>query len=388
MKYLQKLVGKYISKIIMHSQLLPKYDFETVADWEKFIKLFDINLQIKRKFIDSTNGASLDVCEIYSKSNHEKVIIHAMAAGDSYERHLREYMLLARQFPKCKIVSFNFRNVQASTGTAHSEEDWIEDAIAVIENARKQGYAYSDIVLTGHSLGGAIITIAASRIFLKNRQKNSKTDPLQISVKVINNRSFSTLTNEILHSILRGPGSGFVSGILYGGLVYLLFGISIAAAIGVSLLVLGFFYPSLPKLVLKPWIESFISITFGNLDALSAYKILPENAKDYIFAKNDCVIDALSSLHHGLKQSAATETRTRSNISKVKTHSLSELLNYKDSKICYTSSNGVRIGDSLQSHFLPLSALSTINKKRNLQIKGDEVMVNKIKRLLTKKRSL
>lgn len=376
MTFLQKFIGKLFSKLIMHSQLLPKYDFETVEDWQNLIKRFNIKLQITRKFIPSTQGARLDLCEIASKSKHQKVIIHAMAAGDIYERHLQEYLVLAHQFPKYKIVGFNFRNVQASTGTAYSEEDWIADILAVIENARKQGYALSDILLIGHSLGGAIATIAASQLFLKNHQKNTRVDPLKNSVKVINDRSFSTLTEEILHSILRGPGSGLVSGMLYGGLLYMLFGLTIAATVAVTLVILGFVYSQFPKWLIKPWLGYFVSLTFGNVDALQAYKMLPANAKDHLFCKNDGVIDELSSLHHGLKQSAVKVAGT-------KIHSLSERLNLKDSKVCYQSAHGTRIGDSLQSHFLPLKALSTLNKNRKHQIKGDEVMAQKIKRLLS-----
>lgn len=386
MNFIQKFVGQCISKIVMHSQLFPRYDFDTVEHWQEFCKSWNMDVNIQRMSIDSTSGAKLDLCEIYCNTNftrHDKVIIYAMAAGDMYERHLKEYIFLAKKFPDYKIVCFNFRNVQASTGDVSCEDDWIEDTIAVIQNFRNQTYALSDILITGHSLGGAIATVAAARIYSEECLVNSNEDPLKNSVKLINERSFSTLTNQIIHSFLRGPGSGLVSGFIYGSLSYTILGRTIATGVGASLLGLGFLYPKLPKLLLKPWIEFFITHSFGNLDGLSAFKILPEGAKDHIVAENDYIIDKLASLHHELK-TVKTEKKNslRSSINE-------ERLNRKDSKLCYESLNGTRIGDGLLSHFLPLNALSTSHKMRQepyplKQISGDEVMVRKIQRLFNR----
>lgn len=392
MNFIQKFVGRSISKIVMHSQLFPRYDFDTVEHWQEFCKSWNMDVNIQRMSIDSTSGAKLDLCEIYCNTNltrHNKVIIYTMAAGDLYERHLKEYIILAKKFPDYKIVCFNFRNVQASTGVVSCEDDWIEDTIAVIENVRNQKYPLTDILITGHSLGGAIATIAAAQIYSRECQENS--------LKLINERSFSTLTNEILHSFLRGPGSGLVSGIIYGGISYTFLGRTVAVAVGASLLGFGFLYPKLPKLLLKPWIEFFITHSFGNLDGLSAFKILPEGAKDYIVAENDLIIDKLSGLHHGLKtsntekkNSIRSEIEQYNNIDEAHVRRLNEeLLNIKDSKLYYESPNGTRIGDGLLSHFLPLNALSTNHKMRLdayplEQVSGEEVMVRKIQRLFNR----
>lgn len=397
MNFIQKFVGRCISKIVMHSQLFPRYDFDTVEHWQEFCKAWNMDINIQRMSIDSTSGAKLDLCEIYCNANfarHDKVIIYAMAAGDLYERHVKEYIILAKQFPNYKIVCFNFRNVQASTGDVSCQDDWIEDSIAVIENVRNQKYALPDILITGHSLGGAIATIAAARIYLQECLVNRNEDPLQNSLKLINERSFSTLTNQILHSFLRGPGSGLVSGFIYGGLSYTILGSTMMAGVGASLLGLGFFYPKIPKFLLKPWIEFFLTPFFGNLDGLSAYRILPEGAKDYIVAENDLIIDKAAGLHHELKtsntekkNSIRSEIEQYNSIDEARVRQLNdELLNMKDSKLCYESPNGTRIGDGLLSHFLPLIALSTSHKMRHdayplEQVRGDEVMVRKIQRL-------
>jgi hypothetical protein len=400
MNFIQKFVGRCISKIIMHSQLFPKYDFDTIEHWQEFCKSWNMDVNIQRMSIDSTSGAKLDLCEIYCNTNltrHNKVIIYAMAAGDMYERHLKEYIFLAKQFPNYKIICFNFRNVQTSAGAVCSEEDWIEDAIAVIEKYRNQKYALPDILIAGHSLGGAIATKAAERIYSQECLHNANEEPLKNSVKLINERSFSTLTNEILHSFLRGPGSGLVSGFIYGSLSYTILGRTVATGVGASLLGLGFLYPKIPKLLLKPWIKFFITHSFGNLDGLSAFKTLPEGAKDYIVAENDFVIDKLASLHHELKtsntekkNSIRSEIEQYNNVDEAHVRRLNEeLLNMKDSKLYYDPPNGTRIADGFLSHFLPLNALSTNHKMRlNAypleQVSGEEVMVRKIQRLFSR----
>lgn len=389
---LKKFFGPQIAKMVMPSQTLPD-------DFNRANGLLNREVYLAFSNIPSTGGATINFCELATIANlnkdikNQKIIINAMGNFEIYEYSMKnEFVKQAMSYPNCRIVGFNFRNVQASKGIPQSEDDWIDDVIAVVDHYRKRGVQLENILLNGHSLGAAIVTMAAAKIY--RQEKNNAKDPKDAkSVKLLNGRSFSSLTDEVIALILQGAGSGILGGVIYGTL-----GIAAASAlaiaspivtglsIGATLIASGFTYDKLPKALIRPWVQAALSFGFGTMDALSAYKELPDDAKDYIMVKEDGVIIAPARLHDGLKperakRKQAIRTYLEDHVINERSKQLTaELLNMKDSKLSYPA----KAVEDDEAHNAPLEQLFTTHKarKKHEQISGEDVTNNKIRRLL------
>lgn len=409
MALLSNLFGYYISQVIMPSQSFLK---KLLAKIPNVSNQNTSSYKITQGFVDSTQGAKINFCEVVSKpiptiKKNQKIIIHLQGNGDIYENHIAEYIQEAKKYPGVKIVGFNSRNVRKSTGLPKSQEDWVDDAIALIRHYQKKGSKLEDIILSGHSLGAAILTMAGAKIYQEEKkiaaQSNGKKKAQ--SVKIINNRSFSTLADEVLESILGGVGSAIVCGFIYGTLFASFFSLIPALIGSLALVGLGKIFPNIPKILLRPITVGVLKLTFGTMDALSAYKSLPNDSKTHIVAKDDLNIVLKASLHYGLKpinskikktlreQIAETEKAIKQTSKKNKKAKLinkmaflkDELFNLKDSKLRYSQEPA-----SNMAHNCNLSYLRTYHKLRQQsdtsalpkQITGEEVMENKLKRFL------
>lgn len=401
---LRWLTGYFVSLAVMPSQFLGEYDTGSTTDWSDVQQREGVT--ITNHQVDSTNAAKIDFSEIHQnkkfpKAKDQKVIIHAVGNGDFYENHMRDYVRLAKKYPSYKMVGFNFRGTVASKGRAWSENDWIDDCIAVIEHYRKQGIATENILLNGHSMGGAITTMAAAKLYLQDvakAKKANRTVKDVKSVKLINNRSFSNLADEIIVSLLGKSASAAITGILYGSLIGLIAGFSMLASIAVvtaALFATLYTTPMVVQNLLYPWMNGLLWLTFGTMDAASAYKSLPEGAVDHIVAKHDAVIQNKAGLHHALKsRNTARKKQLRDiiqqekNPAKVKAAE-AELLNLKDSKVRYSDNPA----HGFEAHNADLNMLSTYHKLRARsaedklpqQLSAEDVMDNKIQRLFKAK---
>lgn len=84
----------------------------------------------------------------------------------------------------CTMIGFSYRGIGLSTGSASSEDDVVTDGIAQVQRLLDGDVLPKDITLCGHSVGGAVATLVAKYFYRHG-----------IEIKVINDRSFSSLTN-------------------------------------------------------------------------------------------------------------------------------------------------------------------------------------------------
>lgn len=428
MNFIKKRIGPLISRWIMPAQDNPVLELK--KDRPSFV-LQKGSYEEYIRMIASTQDALIDVFEVQKINSHfdlpvenQKVFIHLHGEGACYETFKDHYRSLAQKYPGSQIVGFNCRNVQYSQGIATCENDWVDDAVAVIRFYQKKGIPLENIVLIGHSLGGAILTMAAARIY--QEEITSKGKQAARSVKVFSNRSFSTLAHVVAERLSGGKIGGLIDGLLFGGIYITIKSISALLSAGIlaslttglisSLYVVGItalfvgwghIRPATPN-VAKPFVrlivDAFLRISFGRMDALSAYKLLPDNAKDHVMVKDDGVIPPLASLHYGLKPINSQKKKTlrerinaihdallvpdpanREALLKEQDDCRNALLALKDSKLRFHID-----GVSVAAHNCDPGFLRTYHKNRGRsgmlgfldQIEGNEVIQRKLARML------
>ena len=224
-----------------------------------------------------------------TKKSASKIIIHAFGNNDSLMKHNSQLAEDAATTYNCKVIGFDFRNVAKSTGELKCEQDLVDDALAVINYYHKvQGVPLDNIILSGHSMGAAILTIAAAKIYKDEKEKAKKLNkqkPQKIPcVSLMNDRSFRDF-----------------------------------ADVGVELLTNGKL-PRIFKAIGKIIFTIILKLSFGTIDAAKAYNSLPMTHKDYIFSKDDPVICGTSNLHYAvrgpykeLKQQLKTKVKNNPN---------------------------------------------------------------------------
>lgn len=331
-------------------------------------KIVEETVEKKSFLVDSSKGAKISCIqyryhtERFSTQLHhvksQKIIIHCYGRNDCVERHVGELLKKAELYKddNVTVVGMNFRNVMLSTGKPVCQQDWIDDVIAVVDKYVKQGIDLNDILLHGHSMGGAIVTIAAAQIYQRERLLSQK------SVKIFNDRSFGTLPNIVVELIFRGFGSGLFIGIIVATItaipavaIYGLFGLALANLMLVGGILSGLFIPKVAKALC--WVVANIVLwpSFGLLEATKAYNSLPQEAKDFIFVKKDNIILGKSGLVHALKamKKAKSEGDCAALISERKLVASRSI-----DTVVPTASMGRR---TVSIHDLPLFELSTKN---------------------------
>jgi len=386
----------------MPSQALSK-DARPIANPHNYMKSNHPNIHFNEGQITSLDQmASINYSEFSKKPlndyKNQKVIIHATGNNDYYENHFNEYISLADHYPNHRIVGFNFRGTKRSTGTAWSQDNWINDVESLVKHYQNQGVDLENILLHGHSLGGALVTMAAAKIYKEEKRLSDEAGKeLRIvkSVKVLNNRSFVNATEFILRVMLQNKGAALLAGLIYGSILGLAFGLLLHVSVftcaimcATLLLSISFVTNKVSFGLMRPLVQGLLWLTFGTLDAGSAYQSLRKSAVDYITAKNDIAIKKEVGIHdllrdsNKLKKAELRAIITQNNNAKNKREALNELLNIKDSKVVYAD-NPI---DGFAAHNSPLSQLYTRHKARghsgNPQISGHEVMLEKIDRLL------
>lgn len=308
--YLRRYIGNLISKIVMPSQMPTP------------LLMRSLNLcldRIKKTYIKPI--AHLNVYQYPRDKNdisaETKVMIHAVGNGDFAEffHHKMRELANKNATKNVVVVAMNFRNVSNSTGTVTSENDWIEDATLVIDHYRARGVPMNNILLNGHSLGGAILTMTAAKVYQRDLAALQRSNPNATQAqknncapRLINNRSFSNLADELMISFL-GRRTGLLSGILTGLAVWTFLPFSTSLLIASGMFASGFVYPQIAEFVLRPVLNGLLWLGFGRMDALSAYKSLPTEAKECIIAKDDAIIHERATIHYNLRAERKAQKR-------------------------------------------------------------------------------
>jgi len=397
----------------MPSQFLP-ISSKDLYRKDLVMKAKGLNLDIQiNEYLKSKHDAAIHYCEIANPQlkldvspesiKNRKVIVYVAGNSGTFEENSDE-ILRSFTFTNNKpqhplysnahntiVVAFNFRNVQLSKGTVSSAQSWVDDFVAVIEHYLDQGIQLNNILIHGYSLGGAIATVGAAQIYERECSKEQYKDALDSvpCMKLINNRSLSSITDELLHGLFpRWLSVGF-SALALGGLSSFFLPSSLAMCCGFSALITGIMDYNLVSRFTYPLAQSAIYLSLGELNATEAYKKLPRKAKDHIVTIDDGVIRHGASLHYSNKELNSF----RKKLIKAEMQRLdlpenerleleSELLNMKDSKLYHRNLEGELT--FFQSHVCGLEHLHTYHKLRPdaEHLSGEVVYYNKIDRLL------
>ncbi len=264
-------LGERISQTLLPAQAL-KDDPSFVRDTRSLEAEFHRKLlnpefseiSAENHVVSTHDDAELETLEIthteQSRKNpaDQQYIIYLVGNGMCYQDILRQCLSDCKEM-KYNCLTYNYRNVMASTGTLHSKFDLISDLISQIERLRTQGVQAENINLCGHSLGAGIATVVAY-IYSK----------MGVNMKLFNGRSFTTFSDLIYYQYPEGW-----SRTIWGNLA---------------------------RLKLK--------LTDLDIEALVPYLEIPEQNKSYIAVKEskrekdskpDGVIDERVSLEYGLK---------------------------------------------------------------------------------------
>eukprot|EP00756_Hemistasia_phaeocysticola_P017667 Hpha_TRINITY_DN15551_c0_g2::TRINITY_DN15551_c0_g2_i1::g.106573::m.106573 len=117
-----------------------------------------------------------------------KWVVCANPNGVALEEILLFAMHLAGTL-ECSVLVFNYRGVGRSEGRIHSGWDLVEDTRAVITLLTHRGVRPHNIILHGHSMGGAAVAHAAA--------------DMGLPVGVVNDRSFSNLPDVVKAALRR-----------------------------------------------------------------------------------------------------------------------------------------------------------------------------------------
>ena len=401
----RKFFGHLISKAIFQSQA---YNIERKQSifkdskniQQKYSSTADLN--INNFQVDSTGRAKIDLTE-YSvrtdlnyNNSESKIIINVYGRRDCYERHTEELIKQAELYKEhnIKVVGLNFRNIMKSKGKVTSQQDWIDDIVAVVDYyAKEHNIKLSNILLSGHSMGAAFATLAAAQIYQREKEKTS--------VKLINDRSFQNLPSIAVRLVFGNLGSGIFVGSILAGLSLVtcvffgFYGLLIAAAVFASCVLASKIYP---KIILKAC-EIIANIilypTFGLMNAAAAFKMLPVFSKEYVFVKDDPIIARESGLAYDpeirkIRRKGKTSpspddlmfvrsSQHRFVADETRPQSVQDLTSQQDN--LQPDKKGLSKIKSRSTHDLPLFALRTSCKKVS-SISGADVYDGMVRRLL------
>jgi len=137
-------------------------------------------------------------------------IVYSNANGVCYEHILRYTSNLGQMFDK-NIIVYNYRGVADSKGSCNNTFDMVEDLINVIEYVEKrEDDPEAEIILWGHSIGGAVTIYAA-------RSLGSSVPNLNLVV----DRSFDSLAAVIYDKVSTGPLGPIICGLLSSSLCFI-----------------------------------------------------------------------------------------------------------------------------------------------------------------------
>ena len=136
-------------------------------------------------------------------------IIYCNANGVCYEHILNYTQRLGNKFRR-NICVFNYRGVGDSLGTCNNGNEMVDDCISVIQYIKKN-YPLTqdeDIILWGHSIGGAVSILAAHKL---GSEWNGY---------IVADRSFGYLREVVKDKIEHGPLAPMISGFIASSMMF------------------------------------------------------------------------------------------------------------------------------------------------------------------------
>lgn len=206
--------------------------------------------QVSSHIVKTHDGAELETLDIKPKDkdlDKEAPCIINFLGNDSLFSDLEEVESLKEQVDdqSMRVVAFHYRDVGGSKGKIKCADDFVIDGIAQVQRLLDEGVQPNKITLKGHSFGGAIASKVAAHF-----HRLGKT------IKVFNDRSFSTGTNRYVSSYryksiegsypIKTTGNKFIAMLMY------------------------------------PFIKLFLVLSQFEINAGKAFKSVPEAYRDYI----------------------------------------------------------------------------------------------------------
>lgn len=187
--YLRRFIGLTVGKIVLTAQLLPikvNGPLKTIWAWlfyshkeiyqlkHRFSHFKHVNhsqdeahkLHVKRFKVKTEDCALLDTVELTHQAHKDskKYVIYGWGRSGCKEKHLEQLASDALNL-NAHIISFNYRGVGHSTEQPYGYVDLIEDYCAQIRHLIfDKKVSPENIYCYGHSLGGAIASIAAAKM--------------------------------------------------------------------------------------------------------------------------------------------------------------------------------------------------------------------------------
>jgi hypothetical protein len=197
--YIIHKISLYIAKKVLPALVTPQEDIleyrerkkSFIQPQQELVQEFDIQLEDGALINGMTLFLNETAKEAFKRQNAEdqKWIVRFKGSRGFFEGNLLGYQCLGQNL-KANVLLFNYRGVGDSKGELWKPEQLILDGEACIQYLLSKGVKEENILIHGTSLGGAVGTQVAS---------------LHNQIALINERSFSTITAEVLAVIKKSP---------------------------------------------------------------------------------------------------------------------------------------------------------------------------------------
>ena len=141
----------------------------------------------------------LDEVQEQRPAEEQRWLLWFNANGVAMEENMGFGRILSRGLG-CNVMLVNFRGVGQSTGRAVCEQNLVDDGCAAFRHLLGRGVQSRNIVLHGHSLGGAV----AVRVRARWPEGGG----------VVNDRSFGSLADVVRLRLAGGPFAAIIGGVL------------------------------------------------------------------------------------------------------------------------------------------------------------------------------
>lgn len=228
-----ELATKSISKLCAYF-IFPSRHKARLAENLKLSSLKKIDFKLQTRRGDQLEAVQFNPNNFAQKNPADQKYIICINGRDSL---FADDDKLSQMQEDCKatdaaVMSFNMPGMGNSKGNALYAADLVMVTTDIVKNIINKGVRPENIILKGHSLGGAIATLTAANL---HKEKH----PIRLFV----DRSFSSLSNVMSHKFTT----------IWGG-----------------------------KLLFKPVINFVLSLAGWNIDSAAAWHTIPDEYKTYV----------------------------------------------------------------------------------------------------------
>jgi len=176
-QWFKKNIQRFISHLVLPAQFIHNHRAIHVSHKSP---TFYINQKLCAKIFAPENAEPI--------TPNTKFILYYPASGERFERHHHHLKELAKR-TKAHVLVFNYRGVGTSKGKIYCAQDLIDDGEAALKYLLNILHIpQQNILLLGHSLGGAIATAVAAKydnVNLCNDRSFASVSKIAIATKML-----------------------------------------------------------------------------------------------------------------------------------------------------------------------------------------------------------